>query len=550
MRTCWLTLGCARCSRSAARRKCSSSATHDERAQLAELHRLHDRRCLSQARESVLIARAPRSYGRAHVEREPRHGCPCHGDVARSSGRSTSRTRSASTRAPAPSSRCSSARSSATGSSRATTTSTRSSRTRRRSRSENTQAPYKPRPPEVAARSSTRASFTRLLRALRPPAARPHAAARLHQEGVHAAPGRRARAADPRARRRAMIDELRATRGRCRPRRRAHATSCPALVIFRLLGVPDEDVPRVKEWAASRVVAELRRPRRSTSRSSTRSNLVALLALLPASSSTRASSDPRDDLPVRPRPHLPRRRPVADDRRDGRPRLRAAHRGPRDDVSSLLARRPQGAARAARALGGALRRPVLIPTAVEELLRLVTPVFAWKRARRSSRRASATSTSPRAPTLLLLLGSANHDETVVRATPRRSTCTATNARNHLAFGHGIHFCLGAPLARLEAQVVLEELTARLPGCELVGGPGVRLPAEHDVPRADEVGRVATPAVVLDRPLEALRRRRSAARRRAWHDAAGRLPVAEVRRDDARYRERWRPVAGGSRRAAR
>jgi cytochrome P450 len=38
---------------------------------------------------------------------------------------------------------------------------------------------------------------------------------------------------------------------------------------------------------------------------------------------------------------------------------------------------------------------------------------------------------------------------------------------HVAFGHGIHFCLGAPLARLEAQVVLQELTATLPEARLV-----------------------------------------------------------------------------------
>jgi cytochrome P450 len=47
------------------------------------------------------------------------------------------------------------------------------------------------------------------------------------------------------------------------------------------------------------------------------------------------------------------------------------------------------------------------------------------------------------------------------------------AREHLSLGHGAHYCLGAPLVRLEARVVLEELSARLPSLRLVPGQTLR-----------------------------------------------------------------------------
>src|SRR5690606_5578310 len=90
----------------------------------------------------------------------------------------------------------------------------------------------------------------------------------------------------------------------------------------------------------------------------------------------------------------------------------------------------------------------------------VTPVFAWKRV--TTKPATVAGTPlPEGTNLLMLLGSANRDETVFDD-PDAIDLHRANARAHLAFGHGIHFCLGAALARLEAQVVLEELAARLP----------------------------------------------------------------------------------------
>jgi cytochrome P450 len=60
--------------------------------------------------------------------------------------------------------------------------------------------------------------------------------------------------------------------------------------------------------------------------------------------------------------------------------------------------------------------------------------------------------------ITLFLGSANHDETVF-TDPERFDITRKNLR-HLGFGTGIHFCLGAPLARLEGQIALRVILER------------------------------------------------------------------------------------------
>ena len=75
---------------------------------------------------------------------------------------------------------------------------------------------------------------------------------------------------------------------------------------------------------------------------------------------------------------------------------------------------------------------------------------------------------PAGDKVLLLLGSANRDE---RAWDRPDEFDIDRARpsQHLAFGHGIHVCLGAALARLEMRVSLEELLARFPGYEIDEG---------------------------------------------------------------------------------
>jgi cytochrome P450 len=110
------------------------------------------------------------------------------------------------------------------------------------------------------------------------------------------------------------------------------------------------------------------------------------------------------------------------------------------------------------------RDPQLIPNAVEEVLRFDSSVIAWRRKTTQPVEIGGVAI-PSSANLLLLIGSANRDPEVFED-PERFDIHRANAREHLAFGYGTHFCLGAPLARLEARIVLEEISARYPSMQL------------------------------------------------------------------------------------
>jgi cytochrome P450 len=96
----------------------------------------------------------------------------------------------------------------------------------------------------------------------------------------------------------------------------------------------------------------------------------------------------------------------------------------------------------------------LLPTAIEEMLRWTTPSPA-KRRTATRRTLLAGHTIEPGDKVLFWEGSANRDELVF---PHSMEFDVTRDPNpHLAFGHGVHFCLGANLARLEMRVVFEAL---------------------------------------------------------------------------------------------
>ncbi|MFC7976492.1 cytochrome P450 [Streptomyces cinereoruber] len=109
-----------------------------------------------------------------------------------------------------------------------------------------------------------------------------------------------------------------------------------------------------------------------------------------------------------------------------------------------------------------------LSTAVEELLRYDTPLQMFERWVLDDMELDGL-LIPRGSEVALLLGSANRDPS--RFGPTSDTLDLTRPDNpHLTFGAGIHYCLGAPLARLELTTLFGELLRRAPGMRLVSEP--------------------------------------------------------------------------------
>ena len=110
------------------------------------------------------------------------------------------------------------------------------------------------------------------------------------------------------------------------------------------------------------------------------------------------------------------------------------------------------------------QEPPRIKTAVEELLRYTSPVFmSTERYAREDVTLHGI-TIPRGQMTLGVIGSANRDEKVFYNPDELDITREPN--KHLSFGHGIHFCLGAPLARVEAEIAISTLLRRIPELRL------------------------------------------------------------------------------------
>jgi cytochrome P450 len=111
--------------------------------------------------------------------------------------------------------------------------------------------------------------------------------------------------------------------------------------------------------------------------------------------------------------------------------------------------------------------PSLIPGAIDEVLRVSGSIVAWRRHAEKDGVIAGVEI-PKGSKILLLMGAANRDPAVF-PDPDLFDITRENARTHLSFGFGIHYCIGNLLGKLQTKIAVEEITKKLPGLRLKPG---------------------------------------------------------------------------------
>jgi cytochrome P450 len=242
----------------------------------------------------------------------------------------------------------------------------------------------------------------------------------------------------------------------------------PALVLFKLIGIPDSDVERVKTWATSRVVLTWGQPSdaQQTALAGSAVEYYEYAVNLVHRKVNNLSDDYISDL-IR--------------LRDGDDAKATLHEITVQVFNLLFAGHETTSSAAANMFLAVLRRPAIwnelcngkLATSdiVEEALRFDSPVQGWRRLALVDVELDGQKIAAGAH-LLLMLSAANRDPARF-ATPDDFCPARDGAAGHLTFGAGIHFCLGAPLARLELSVMLEIVASRL--------PSMRMLPDQDIP---------------------------------------------------------------------
>lgn len=243
----------------------------------------------------------------------------------------------------------------------------------------------------------------------------------------------------------------------------AVAYPVPAHVLFTLMGIPESDVPKIKQYGASRgkmTWSDLS----DEEQIPVAHDMVAYWKYIHDLLDMRRAN-PGDDFPSDLLRLQAEGAEISDEEIAGvlYSTLFAGH-----ETTSTFMGNYVLAMMANRGAWEAIKADAsLIPNAVEEMLRFMPSVVGWRRKARHAATVGGVDL-PAGAEILMITGSANRDEAQF---PGGETLDITreNARTHLSFGYGIHYCLGFQLAKMEAVALLEQLSQRFPDLRLAEG---------------------------------------------------------------------------------
>ncbi len=259
---------------------------------------------------------------------------------------------------------------------------------------------------------------------------------------------------------RTLIEAMAATPTRTADLVSALTFPLPAGIIFALLGFPPEDTDMLKTWCGDRMSFSWGRPT-VEKQCAIANDMLAYWAYCESHVELRLRESADDFTSDLLQIHLadPSAITIAEIAHVIYGMSFAGHETTTNLLSNTVRR-----VLAAGAWSVLLGDPTLIPKAVDEGLRFDSSVITWRRMTTAPTTLGGVEL-PVGAKLLLLLGSANRDPEVFDD-PERFDLHRADANRHLSFGFGRHYCLGATLAKLEVQVVLEELTTRFPTLRL------------------------------------------------------------------------------------
>jgi cytochrome P450 len=244
----------------------------------------------------------------------------------------------------------------------------------------------------------------------------------------------------------------------------ALAFPLPANTIFSLMGVPAEDYGQLKRWCGYRAALSWGRPAPDDQVEIAR-NIADyrryLRELVEAKAGARGDDLASDLLAIHDED--PERLTIAEIASILFSLSFAGHETTIGLSGNLVRRLLEDPARWDRVAD----EPGLIPAAVDETLRLDPSVPVWRRVTSRPTQLGGVEL-PKGAKLFLWLAATGRDPRVF-PDPDGFDLGRPNADTHLAFGLGLHYCLGASLGKLEARLALEELTARFPRLRLVEG---------------------------------------------------------------------------------